>query len=145
MPAAGIINGGFRISYERPLFLDEEVLCRMQLEDSHDKQGRRGLLVFGRTGESPDAERIFSMKGGTLEEVASGRGDWYPDSHPERSSYTLLRACKGGRMMVDFIKVPRKRSRVYGGRAMAADRIEVLDVKELACLARYFDEEVTSV
>ena len=28
---------------------------------------------------------------------------------------------------------------------MAADRIEVLDGKELARLARYFDEEVTSV
>ncbi len=36
----------------------------MQLEDSYDKQGRRGLLgflVFGRTGESPDGERIFTM------------------------------------------------------------------------------------
>ena len=61
MPAAGIINGEFRISYERPLFLDEEVLCRMQLEDSYDKQGRRGLLGFGRTGESPDGESIFTM------------------------------------------------------------------------------------
>ncbi len=34
LPAAGMIHGKFRISYERPLFVGEEVLCRMQLEDS---------------------------------------------------------------------------------------------------------------
>ena len=64
LPAAGMIHGEFRISYERPLFVGEEALCRMQLDDSYDKQGRRGILgflVFGRTGESPDGERIFTM------------------------------------------------------------------------------------
>lgn len=64
LPDAGLIHGEFRISYGRPLFVGEEVLCRMQLKDSHDKQSRRGLLgflVFERTGESLDGERLFIM------------------------------------------------------------------------------------
>ena len=64
LPAAGVLHGEFRISYERPLLVGEVVFCRMQLEDSYDKQGRRGLLgflVFERTGESPDGQRIFTM------------------------------------------------------------------------------------
>ncbi len=64
LPAAGVLHGEFRISYERQLFVGEEVLCRMQLEDSYDKKGRRGVLgflVFGRTGEAPNGERIFTM------------------------------------------------------------------------------------
>ena len=64
LPAAGILHGEFHISYERQLFVGEEVLCRMQLEDSYDKQGRRGILgflVFGRIGEGPGGERIFTM------------------------------------------------------------------------------------
>ena len=63
LPPAGLIHGEFRIAYERPLLVGEEVICRMQLEDSYDKRGRRGLLgflVFERTGESPDGERIFT-------------------------------------------------------------------------------------
>ncbi len=63
LPSAGLIHGEFRISYARPLLVGDEVLCRMQLKDSYDKQGRRGLLgflVFERTGESPDGERIFT-------------------------------------------------------------------------------------
>jgi hypothetical protein len=65
LPAAGVLHGEFRISYERQLFVGEEVLCRMQLENSYDKKGRReilGFLVFGRTGEGPNGERIFTMK-----------------------------------------------------------------------------------
>jgi acyl dehydratase len=64
LPAAGMIHGEFRIYYERPLFVGEEVLCHMQLVDSYDKQGRKellGFLVFERTGESPDGERLFTM------------------------------------------------------------------------------------
>jgi acyl dehydratase len=63
LPSAGLIHGEFRISYERPLLVGEELLCRMELKDSYDKQGRRGLLgflVFERTGESADGERIFT-------------------------------------------------------------------------------------
>jgi acyl dehydratase len=64
LPSAGMIHGEFHISYGRPLFVGEEVLCRMQLQNSYDKQGRRGLLgflVFERTGESPGGARIFTM------------------------------------------------------------------------------------
>jgi acyl dehydratase len=64
LPTAGMIHGEFHICYERPLFVGEEVLCRMQLQNSYDKQGRKGLLgflVFERTGESPDGARIFTM------------------------------------------------------------------------------------
>lgn len=64
LPAAGLIHGEFRISYERPLFVGEEVVCGLKLKDSYDKQGRRGLLgflIFERTGEGPDGEIIFTM------------------------------------------------------------------------------------
>jgi acyl dehydratase len=63
LPPAGLIHGEFRISYERPLLVGEELMCRMQLKDSYDKPGRRGLLgflVFERTGESLDGERVFT-------------------------------------------------------------------------------------
>jgi acyl dehydratase len=63
LPPAGLIHGEFRISYERPLLVGEEIVCGMQLKDSYDKQGRRGLLgflVFERTGESLDGERVFT-------------------------------------------------------------------------------------
>lgn len=64
LPSAGLIHGEFSISYERPLFVGEEVLCHMELKDSHDKEGRRGLLgflIFERTAESPEGEPIFTM------------------------------------------------------------------------------------
>ena len=63
LPSAGLIHGEFNISYERPLLVDEELLCRMELKDSYDKQSRRGLLgflVFERTGEDSDGARIFT-------------------------------------------------------------------------------------
>ena len=63
LPGAGLIHGEFSISYERPLLVGDEILCSMQLKDSYDKRGRRGLLgflVIERTGEDPDGERIFT-------------------------------------------------------------------------------------
>ena len=63
LPPAGLIHGEFRISYERPLLVGEELMCRMELKDSYDKQGRGGLLgflVFERTGEALDGERVFT-------------------------------------------------------------------------------------
>lgn len=63
LPPAGLIHGEFRVSYERPLLVGDELLCRLQLKDSYDKKGRRGLLgflVFERTGESVDGGRIFT-------------------------------------------------------------------------------------
>lgn len=63
LPSSGLIHGEFQISYERPLLVGEELLCRMELKDSYDRQGSRGLLgflVFERTGESMDGERVFT-------------------------------------------------------------------------------------
>ena len=63
LPPSGLIHGEFRISYGRPLLVGDEVLCRLTLRDSYDKRGRRGLLgflLFERTGESPDGERVFT-------------------------------------------------------------------------------------
>lgn len=64
LPDAGMIHGEFHISYERPLFVGDEVLCSLELKDSYDKQSRGGLLgflLFERSGETPDGERIFTM------------------------------------------------------------------------------------
>lgn len=63
LPPAGLIHGEFRISYERPLLVGEELLCSIELKDSYDKESRSGLLgflVFERTGESPEGERVFA-------------------------------------------------------------------------------------
>lgn len=63
LPAAGLIHGEFRVAYERPLLVGEEVLCSMELKDSYDKESRRGLLgflIFERTGESPEGELVFT-------------------------------------------------------------------------------------
>jgi acyl dehydratase len=63
LPPAGLIHGEFRISYERPLLVGDELLCRMQLKDSYDKEGRRGLLgflLFERTGEDPEGNLVFT-------------------------------------------------------------------------------------
>ena len=63
LPPAGLIHGEFRIPYERPLLVGDELLCRMQLKDSYDKEGRRGLLgflLFERTGEDPEGNLVFT-------------------------------------------------------------------------------------
>ena len=63
LPPAGLIHGEFRISYERPLLVGDEVLCRLRLRDSYDKEGRRGLLgflLFERTGEDPEGNLVFT-------------------------------------------------------------------------------------
>ena len=63
LPPAGLIHGEFRIGYERPLLVGDVALCRLELKDSYDKRGRRGLLgflFFERTGEDGDGKRIFT-------------------------------------------------------------------------------------
>lgn len=63
LPTAGMIHGEFRVDYERPLLVGDEVLCGMELKDSYDKESRRGLLgflIFERTGESLEGELIFT-------------------------------------------------------------------------------------
>lgn len=77
LPPAGLIHGEFRIAYERPLLVSEELLCRMELKDSYDKQSRRGLLgflVFERRGDSPEGERVFTANDTVVvtESVRSG-------------------------------------------------------------------------
>jgi acyl dehydratase len=77
LPPAGLIHGEFRISYERPLLVGDEVLCRMQLKDSYDKRSRRGLLgflVFERTGEGSDGGRIFTTNDVVVVTEAVRRG-----------------------------------------------------------------------
>ena len=77
LPVAGLIHGEFTISYERPLLVGDEVLCSMQLKDSYDKSGRRGLLsflVFERTGEDPGGERIFTTNDVVVVTEAVRRG-----------------------------------------------------------------------
>lgn len=65
LPPEGLLHGSHRISYERPLYVGEDVLCRMRLVNSFDRDGRAGrlgFLVFERTGHTPDGERIFTCE-----------------------------------------------------------------------------------
>ena len=64
-PGQGLIHGEHRIRYERPLFVGEEVLCYAEVKDYYEKEGREGTLGFlisERVGESPEGERIFTMR-----------------------------------------------------------------------------------
>jgi acyl dehydratase len=79
LPPAGLIHGEFRIAYERPLLVGEELLCRMELKDSYDKKSRRGLLgflIFERTGEEVQGDRAFKTNDTIVvtESVRSGLG-----------------------------------------------------------------------
>lgn len=65
LPPEGLIHGGHRVSYERPLYVGEVVSCRSRLVDSFDREGRTGplgFLVFERTGETPMGEPIFTSE-----------------------------------------------------------------------------------
>ena len=77
LPPAGLIHGEFRISYKRPLLVGDEVLCRLQLKDSIDKAGRRGLLgflLFERTGEDPEGNLVFTTNDTVVVTEAVRRG-----------------------------------------------------------------------
>jgi acyl dehydratase len=77
LPRAGLLHGEFSITYERPLLVGDEVLCSMQLNDSYDKMGRRGLLgflVFERTGQDPGGKRIFTTNDVVVVTEAVRRG-----------------------------------------------------------------------
>jgi len=77
LPPAGLIHGEFRISYGRPLFVGDQLLCRMQLKDSYDKEGRRGLLgflLFERTGEDPEGNLVFTTNDTVVVTEAVRRG-----------------------------------------------------------------------
>ena len=77
LPPAGLIHGEFRISYKRPLLVGDEVICRLRLKDSYDKEGRRGLLgflLFERTGEDPDGNLVFTTNDTVVVTEAVRRG-----------------------------------------------------------------------
>ena len=77
LPPAGLIHGEFRISYRHPLLVGDEVLCRLQLKDSYDKRGQRGLLgflLFERTGESVDGDLVFTTNDTVVVTEAVRRG-----------------------------------------------------------------------
>lgn len=77
LPSAGLIHGEFRVAYERPLLVGDTVFCRLKLEDSYDKEGRRGLLgflVFERTGEDPAGDLVFTTNDITVVTAAVRRG-----------------------------------------------------------------------
>ena len=77
LPPAGLIHGEFRISYKRPLLVGDELLCRLQLKDSYDKDGRRGLLgflLFERTGEDPEGNLVFTTNDTVVVTEAVRRG-----------------------------------------------------------------------
>lgn len=63
-PKAGMIHGEQGFTYERPLFVGEEVRCWTALRDAYEKQSRNGtltFLVFEGVGEDADGERIFTQ------------------------------------------------------------------------------------
>jgi acyl dehydratase len=77
LPSAGLIHGEFRVSYERPLLVGDELLCRLTLKDSYDKEGRRGLLgflLFERTGEDPEGNLVFTTNDTVVVTEAVRRG-----------------------------------------------------------------------
>lgn len=77
LPPAGLIHGEFRISYGRPLLVGDELMCRLTLKDSYDKEGRRGLLgflLFERTGEDLAGDLVFTTNDTVVVTEAVRRG-----------------------------------------------------------------------
>ena len=77
LPPAGLIHGEFRISYRRPLLVGDELFCRLTLEDSYDKEGRRGMLgflIFERAGEDPEGNPVFTTNDTVVVTEAVRRG-----------------------------------------------------------------------
>jgi acyl dehydratase len=77
LPPAGLIHGEFRISYRRPLLVGDELFCRLTLEESYDKEGRRGMLgflIFERAGEDPEGNPVFTTNDTVVVTEAVRRG-----------------------------------------------------------------------
>jgi acyl dehydratase len=63
VPAAGLIHGSQSFSFQRPLFVGEQVECTLSLGKTFTKTGSRGLLTFlelHRSGREPGGPEIFS-------------------------------------------------------------------------------------
>lgn len=59
----GLIHGEHKITYKRPLFIGEEILCHCEVLSHKKSKGSLGtidILEIGNYGESEDGEFIFS-------------------------------------------------------------------------------------
>jgi len=65
LPSAGLIHGEQTFTYARPLRIGERLACTIELRDTYEKQGGRGLLtflVFIREGRDEAGEIPFSAQ-----------------------------------------------------------------------------------
>ena len=65
LPSAGLIHGEQSFTYARPLRVGERLACAIELRDTYEKQGGRGLLtflVFAREGRDEAGEMPFSAQ-----------------------------------------------------------------------------------
>ncbi|MFD1032466.1 MaoC family dehydratase N-terminal domain-containing protein [Metaplanococcus flavidus] len=63
LPGKGLIHGEQIYQYTRPLFVDEEVFCWLEVKDYYEKTGnfgRMGFLVLIRYGEDASRQLLFS-------------------------------------------------------------------------------------
>lgn len=63
LPNKGLIHGEQNYHYERPLFVEEEILCYAEVEDYYERSGKSGNMGFlkvKRYGEDPEGKLIFS-------------------------------------------------------------------------------------
>ncbi|KAA0547004.1 MaoC family dehydratase [Bacillus sp. BGMRC 2118] len=62
----GLIHGEQSYSYERPLFIGEEIFCYTKIIDYYEKTGsggRLGFLLLASNGEDEEENTIFTSKG----------------------------------------------------------------------------------
>lgn len=63
LPKAGLIHGEQSYTYRRPLRVGESLLCRTEVRNVYEKEGRSGrlvFLVFRRTGVDATGETVFT-------------------------------------------------------------------------------------
>ncbi|WP_214484144.1 MaoC family dehydratase N-terminal domain-containing protein [Bacillus sp. SM2101] len=65
LPKKGLIHGEELYHYERPLLVNEEILCYQEVEDYYDKSsnsGELGFLVLKSYGEDVSGNIVFTAK-----------------------------------------------------------------------------------
>jgi acyl dehydratase len=65
LPASGLIHGEQQYSYERPLYVGEELYCNTELVDVYEKTGGSGtltFLTFQQQGVSTDGDIVLRSK-----------------------------------------------------------------------------------
>ncbi|MGI2328629.1 FAS1-like dehydratase domain-containing protein [Planococcus sp. YIM B11945] len=63
LPEKGLIHGEQIYHYNRPLFVDEDVYCWMEVKDYYEKSGSfgdMGFLVIIKYGEDEEGELLFT-------------------------------------------------------------------------------------